>query len=122
MLIGVGGGLFAHGTLTASMELARPEDRGLALGAWGATQATAAGLAIACSGFLHDAGQELAEKGDLGEALQSSVTGYSIVYALEIALLFATLVTIGPLVRFTRARRPKTFTLSPSTLNSRGMP
>ena len=46
-LIGFGGGLFAHGTLTASMALARPEDRGLALGAWGAAQATAAGLAIA---------------------------------------------------------------------------
>ena len=33
-LIGFGGGLFAHGTLTASMALAKPEDRGLALGAW----------------------------------------------------------------------------------------
>ncbi len=122
MLIGVGGGFFAHGTLTASMELARPEDRGLALGAWGAAQATAAGLAIASSGFLHDVGQQLAERGDLGEALQASVTGYSIVYALEIALLFATLVTIGPLVRFARAPRPKTFNLTPSTLNPRGMP
>ena len=46
-LIGLGGGLFAHGTLTASMAAARPGERGLALGAWGAAQATAAGLAIA---------------------------------------------------------------------------
>ena len=49
-LIGVGAGLFGHGTLTASMNLAAPKDRGLALGAWGAAQATAAGLAIAASG------------------------------------------------------------------------
>ena len=34
-LIGFGGGLFAHGTLTASMAASRPEDRGLALGRLG---------------------------------------------------------------------------------------
>ena len=56
-LIGFGGGLFAHGTLTASMAAARPGDRGLALGAWGAAQATAAGLAIALSGFINDVGE-----------------------------------------------------------------
>ena len=50
-LIGFGGGLFAHGSLTACMAFARPEARGLALGAWGAAQATAAGLAIAVERF-----------------------------------------------------------------------
>jgi MFS transporter, BCD family, chlorophyll transporter len=98
-LIGLGGGLFAHGTLTASMETAQPEDRGLALGAWGAAQATAAGLAIAASGFINDAGSTLAISGALGEALISPATGYTIVYVVEILLLFATVVTIGPLVR-----------------------
>ncbi|PPD44793.1 MAG: MFS transporter [Methylocystis sp.] len=100
-LIGLGGGLFAHGTLTASMETAQPEDRGLALGAWGAAQATAAGLAIAASGLINDAGAMLAASGALGEALVGPATGYAIVYVVEIILLFATVVAIGPLVRFT---------------------
>ena len=46
-LIGLGGGLFAVGTLMATMSLAGQDHAGLALGAWGAAQATAAGLAVA---------------------------------------------------------------------------
>ena len=53
-LIGFGGGLFAVGTLTAAMALARDGESGLALGAWGAVQATAAGVAIALGGVLRD--------------------------------------------------------------------
>lgn len=98
-LIGLGGGLFAHGTLTASMAKAGPQETGLALGAWGAVQASAAGFAIAASGILRDLGAHLAETGTLGEAMNLPSTGYLIVYHLEIALLFATLVAIGPLVR-----------------------
>jgi BCD family chlorophyll transporter-like MFS transporter len=105
-LIGFGGGLFAHGTLTASMMHTRPEDRGLALGAWGATQATAAGLAIACSGILHDAAAALALSGQLGEALNGPATGYAVVYAIEIILLIATIVAIGPLVRYAQTQSP----------------
>ncbi|RBP11336.1 BCD family chlorophyll transporter-like MFS transporter [Roseiarcus fermentans] len=98
-LIGFGGGLFAHGTLTASMALAKPEDRGLALGAWSASQATAAGLAVAFSGVVNDVGSSLAVAGAFGDAVASPVTGYTIVYGVEIILLLATLVAIGPLVR-----------------------
>jgi len=98
-LIGLGGGLFAHGTLTASMAAARPEDRGLALGAWGAAQATAAGLAIALSGFVSDAGATLAVNGVFGDALADPVTGFTLVYVLETLLLLATIVVIGPLSR-----------------------
>ncbi|WP_430910567.1 BCD family MFS transporter [Methylobacterium sp. sgz302541] len=104
MLIGLGGGLFAHGTLTASMAKAGPEDTGLALGAWGAVQASAAGLAIAASGILRDVGSALAVSGALGEGLSDASVGYLVVYHIEIALLFATLVAIGPLVR-ERGRR-----------------
>ncbi|NEU11055.1 BCD family MFS transporter [Methylobacterium sp. BTF04] len=104
-LIGLGGGLFAHGTLTASMSKAGPEDTGLALGAWGAVQASAAGLAIAASGILRDVGSYLATSGALGEGMNVPSTGYLIVYHLEIALLFATLIAIGPLVRDTAMRR-----------------
>ncbi len=120
-LIGLGGGLFAHGTLTASMETAEPKDRGLALGAWGAAQATAAGLAIAVSGLANDAGSALALSGALGEALISPATGYTIVYVVEIILLLATVVAIGPLVRFATAGidDPKEFSLITSaSLNS----
>ena len=111
-LIGFGGGLFAHGTLTASMALAAAEDRGLALGAWSAAQATAAGLAIAFSGVVNDVGSSLATAGAFGEAIASPVTGYTLVYGVEIILLFATLVAIGPLVRPRgdfRGAQPSTF-------------
>ena len=102
MLIGLGAGMFAHGTLTATMGLARPQDRGLALGAWGAAQATAAGLAIGLSGAINDLGAAIAATGALGEALVDPATGYGIVYAIEIVLLLATVVAIGPLVRSPR--------------------
>jgi BCD family chlorophyll transporter-like MFS transporter len=98
-LIGFGGGLFAVGTLTAAMGLSESGEHGLALGAWGAVQATAAGLAIALGGALRDAAAQLAATGALGPALTGASTGYGLVYHVEIALLFATLVAIGPLVR-----------------------
>jgi BCD family chlorophyll transporter-like MFS transporter len=84
------------------MAFAKPEDRGLALGAWGAAQSTAAGLAIAFSGVVNDLGSSLASRGAFGDALSDPVVGYTIVYSIEIALLVATLVVIGPLVRSTR--------------------
>ncbi len=124
-LIGMGGGLFAHGTLTASMSLSRPEDRGLALGAWGAAQAVAAGLAIASSGIIHEVVSSLADSGALGEALLDPATGYSVVYGLEIIILFATLVAIGPLVttRQSRDAIPNAFELVPNAaLNREALP
>jgi MFS transporter, BCD family, chlorophyll transporter len=98
-LIGFGGGLFAVGTLVAVMALAEHKASGLALGAWGAVQATAAGAAIALGGVLRDIFTELAAGGALGPALSGPATGYGIVYHAEIGLLFVTLVAIGPLVR-----------------------
>ncbi len=102
-LIGFGGGLFAAGTLTAAMAIARDGESGLALGTWGAVQATAAGGGIALGGGIRDAVSSLAPSGMLGRALTGPATGYSVVYHIEIALLFATLVAIGPLVRTTRS-------------------
>jgi BCD family chlorophyll transporter-like MFS transporter len=98
-LIGLGGGLFAVGMLTAAMDLAPEGKSGLALGAWGAVQATAAGVAIAAGGAIRDSVGHLAEIGALGPALVSPATGYGTVYHIEIFLLFATLVAVGPLVR-----------------------
>ncbi len=98
-IIGFGGGLFSVGMLTAAMELATSDMSGIALGAWGGVQATAAGLAIAISGSLRDAISTLAENGVLGDAFTGPAAGYIFVYQFEIVLLFATLVAIGPLVR-----------------------
>ena len=97
--IGFGGGLFAVGTLTAAMALVQNGESGLALGAWGAVQATAAGIAIAGGGAIRDVMSQLALDGRLGVALAGPATGYSIVYHIEIGLLFVTLAVIGPLVR-----------------------
>jgi BCD family chlorophyll transporter-like MFS transporter len=102
-LIGFGAGLFAHCTLTAAMATARPGQTGLALGIWGAVQASAAGSAVALGGLIRDGVSALAVDGQLGEALTDPATGYSFVYHIEIALLFATLIALGPLVRTARA-------------------
>lgn len=96
-LVGFGAGLFAHGTLTASMNLAQGDATGLALGAWGAVQASAAGLAIASGGLLSDGVESLARGGRLGPSFVSPATGYTAVYVTELVLLFATLIAIGPL-------------------------
>jgi len=101
LIMGFGGGLFSIGTLTAAMQLAEGGKRsGLALGAWGAVQATCTGIAIAIGGLMRDA---------LG------ASGYAIVYTSEIVLLIVTLVAIGPLVRPTADKfrsSPRGFGLS----------
>jgi BCD family chlorophyll transporter-like MFS transporter len=103
VMIGLGGGLFSHATLTACMRVAPPGQIGLALGVWGAVQATAAGAAIAAGGIARDVIGGMAAQGTLGEALANPAIGYLVVYAAEIALLFATLAVVGPLVRGTNA-------------------
>jgi MFS transporter, BCD family, chlorophyll transporter len=90
VLIGLGGGLFGHGTLTLTMNRAPKEQAGLALGAWGAVQATAAGVAVALGGVLRDLFSGWAA--GFGPATTgASALGYAAVYAIEIALLLATL-------------------------------
>jgi len=101
-LIGFGGGLFAVGTLTASMNLVKDGRSGLAVGAWGAVQASAAGGAIAVSGLISDGVAWAAGKHILGDAITGAAAGYGAVYLIEIILLFGTLVAIGPLVRKAR--------------------
>jgi BCD family chlorophyll transporter-like MFS transporter len=105
LCIGLGGGLFAHATLTACMRHAPPHQIGLALGVWGAVQATAAGIAIASGGVIRDVISGLAVQGALGEAMSGPATGYVVVYAVEIVLLFLTLAVVGPLVRGTGTSR-----------------
>jgi BCD family chlorophyll transporter-like MFS transporter len=98
-LIGFGAGLFGHGTLTATMNLAPKSQSGLALGAWGAVQASAAGLAIAAGGIIRDVVTHFTTRAGFGPA-----TGYMSVYGLELVLLCATLVAMLPLLRRAQAR------------------
>ncbi len=88
LLIGFGAGLFGHGTLTATMNLAPPSQSGLALGAWGAVQATGAGIAVALGGILRD----------LAAMIGGSTFGYTSVYALEMLLLAMTIIALRPLL------------------------
>jgi BCD family chlorophyll transporter-like MFS transporter len=110
-LIGIGGGFFSVGTLAGAMARERNGESGLALGAWGAAQATCAGLAIALGGALRDGITSLATSGALGSVVTGAATGYQAVYGTEILMLFATLVAIGPLVR----RSYSAYTLSQGT-------
>jgi BCD family chlorophyll transporter-like MFS transporter len=104
-LIGLGAGLFSHGTLTATMQSAPKEQVGLALGAWGAVQATAAGLAMAIGGVARDLVVAFGNTGSfLGREFAGAATGYVVVYIIEVILLMATLVCMAPLVKKRNAR------------------
>jgi len=102
-LIGLSGGLFLVGTLSDAMGRAVDGMSGLALGTWGSVQAVAAGTAVAFGGILRDV---------VGGYAGTSIAGYDAVYLLEISLLFATLVALGPLVR----REAKDFVLPTTTV------
>ena len=88
LFIGFGAGLFGHGTLTATMNHAPSGQAGLAMGAWGAVQATAAGLAMALGGIIRD----------LMALVVDSGTAYAFVYSLEVVLLLITLYAMYPLI------------------------
>jgi BCD family chlorophyll transporter-like MFS transporter len=81
------------------MNLAPKSQTGLALGAWGAVQASAAGLAIALGGIIRDVVGGMAQNDAFGPNLNSAATGYMFVYGLEIILLFVTLAAMFPLLR-----------------------
>jgi BCD family chlorophyll transporter-like MFS transporter len=106
-LIGFGGGLFAVATLVAAMSLDEKSSTGLALGSWGAVQALASGLAMSVGGLVRDGVSVLANSGALGPVLSTNWAGYAAVYQLELLLLLATLVAIGPLARLARSAQTK---------------
>lgn len=80
---GFGAGLFGHGTLTATMRHAPRDQIGLALGAWGAVQTTAAGVAIAVGGAMRDT---IMLRGGPSAPAEDA---YIPVFALEVVLLVA---------------------------------
>jgi BCD family chlorophyll transporter-like MFS transporter len=68
-------------------------------------QATGAGLAIGLAGITRDLVSNLALQGRLGPTLNSHATGYGTVYYIEIVLLLAGLIAIGPLSRHSFSNR-----------------
>ncbi len=94
-LIGFGGGLFAVAMLTGAMTMpvSGSAGRGLALGAWGAAQATALGIGTMLGGGIRDGARAFVPGGGEGSL------AYSIVYQTEMVLLIATLILLRPLIR-----------------------
>ena len=101
LMIGFGGALFGHGTLTATMQSAPKSQAGLALGAWGAVQATAVGVAMALSGAIRDAVNVLWARSDGLWGLDQLANGYFTVYATEMVLLALAVFAALPLLRGT---------------------
>jgi BCD family chlorophyll transporter-like MFS transporter len=97
--IGFGAALFGHGTLTATMNRAPRDQVGLALGSWGAVQATAAGVGVALSGTMRDLVQLATGSNEGFMGLPAAANGYLVVYAFEITLLVITIVASLPLIR-----------------------
>lgn len=95
---GLGAGLFGHATLTATIRAAPNNGIGLSLGAWGAVQATAAGIGIALAGIVRDlivGLQHIAGKG--------AETPYNTVFMIEILFLALAIVIAWPFLK-SRAR------------------
>ena len=112
-LIGFGGALFSHGTLTATMNRAPAHQAGLALGAWGAVQATAAGIALALSGVVRDlVNMAMGATGGFW-GFDAVASGYVTVYFIEIVLLLVTVAATVPLIRRASRSHPGALGLVP---------
>jgi BCD family chlorophyll transporter-like MFS transporter len=93
-MIGVGIGLFGHATLTATMRSAPANRIGLALGAWGAVQATAAGIGVALAGIVRDGLVALPAVAGSG-----ATAPYNTVFTLEALILLVAIAVALPLAR-----------------------
>ena len=102
--IGFGAGLFSVSTLIIAMQMENSGMAGMAIGAWGAVNTTASGIAISMGGLIRDVISDFAQKGYLGAALENPAIGYQFVYHIEIYLMFATLIALGPLAMYQRKR------------------
>jgi len=102
--IGFGAGLFSVSTLIIAMQMENLGMTGMAIGAWGAVNTMASGIAISIGGLIRDVVSDFALKGYLGDALENPAIGYQFVFHLEIYLIFATLIALGPLVVYQRKR------------------
>ena len=92
-LAGFGAALFSHGTLVAAMRSAPREQVGLALGSWGAVQATCMGIAVMIGGLARDV-LMVAGGPDMAPEM-----AYVPVFAFEMLLLLAALAVAAPFLR-----------------------
>ncbi|MFK7835473.1 MAG: PucC family protein [Sulfitobacter sp.] len=93
-LVGLGTGLFGHATLTATMRAAPKERVGLALGAWGAAQACAAGIGVALAGIVRDV-----IVGLQSQTGNDVATPYNVVFSIEAISLLAAILVLWPMAR-----------------------
>jgi BCD family chlorophyll transporter-like MFS transporter len=103
LLIGFGNGLFSIGTLLRVMALPNQGENGLALGAWGAVQATAAGLAMAIAGGIRDGVSSVLSTESTAINAVTPGAGYLAAYLVAVAGLLVLLVVLGPLAARRRA-------------------
>ncbi len=89
---GLGAGLFGHATLTASIRGAAANRIGLALGTWGAVQATCAGLGVALGGIVRDVITAMPSADG-----RMSFAAYNTVFSIEIVFLCLTVLVALPL-------------------------
>jgi BCD family chlorophyll transporter-like MFS transporter len=92
-LAGFGAAVFSHGTLVAAMRAAPREQVGLALGSWGAVQATAMGIAVMLGGVARDVLMAA------GGPEMPPQFAYVPVFAFEMLLLVLALVVAAPVLR-----------------------
>ena len=97
---GLGAGLFGHATLTAAVRSAPENHVGLALGSWGAVQATAAGIGVALGGLVRDFLVTLAPAGGLAPHAP-----YNVVFTIEMMFLALAVVVAVPLAARGRKTR-----------------
>lgn len=89
---GVGTGLFGHATLTATLRAAPASQIGLSLGAWGAVQATCAGIGVALAGIVRDVLSGLGSMAGF-----SAHAPYNFVFMIEIGFLAMAILVAIPL-------------------------
>ncbi|MGC3940612.1 PucC family protein [Roseobacter sp. EG26] len=114
---GIGAGLFGHATLTATMRSAARDQIGLALGTWGAVQATSAGLGVALAGIVRDVIVAMSAQSDLAVH-----TPYNAVFLIEIVFLALACAILLPLCgawRAANARAPDITQRSVADLHSK---
>ncbi len=97
LCIGFGNGLFSVGTLLRVMSLPHQGEHGLALGVWGAVQATSAGVAMAAAGAMRDWVSAATENSQVRLSDPVPGLGYVSTYAIAVVGLFVLLVVLGPL-------------------------
>ena len=105
---GLGAGLFGHATLTATIRSAPADQIGLSLGAWGAVQATAAGVGVALAGVVRDVLVSL----DSFSGLQAQ-TPYNVVFMIEILFLALAIIVAIPLLARVRQIRTAHISANP---------